>query len=88
MGCPDVRFYWCGLCWRREPLVQSDQTGQASDHAEGVERAAENAEQKTETEQTQIRESIEKYSHCSSDSRGDGSPSSGENLGPLVRGNT
>lgn len=42
LGCSDVRFYWCGLCWRREPLVQSDQTGQASDHAEAVERAAEN----------------------------------------------
>lgn len=45
VGCPDVRFYWCGLCWRREPLVQSDQTGHASDDAEAVERAAENAEQ-------------------------------------------
>lgn len=47
-----MRFYSCGLCWRWEPLVQSDQTGQASDHAEAVERAAENAEHNTETEQT------------------------------------
>lgn len=32
-----------------EPLVQSDQSGQASNHAEAAERAAETAKENTET---------------------------------------